>query len=152
MYFVVDRLDECEIDSLEAFFSLMKLYICQEQSYSQADKSCKVKWLLTSRPEVHIKEHLTTCLVIDLRLKSAQVAEAVSGFIAVKVKELTVRKEYGKYDSTLEPFVEETLYQKADGTFFMCCFGLSRTSETVGSVHQHENRPSEVTIKPTRAI
>ncbi len=131
VYFVVDGLDECEIDSLEAFLSLIEPYIRQEQRDSSADHHCKIKWLFTSRPEIHIKEHLASCLGIDLKLNSTQVKEAVNSYIDVKAKDLARRKDY---DSELKSFVEETLRQKAEGTFLWVALAC-RQLRTVQSIN-----------------
>jgi hypothetical protein len=114
VYFVVDGLDECKFNTLEEFLSLLKSTLRQHPTDSQANRSCKIKWLLTSRPEIYIKEHLARCLGIDLEMNSGQVAEAVTAFIDFKVKELAVQKGY---DSELKTFIEQMLRRKAEGTF-----------------------------------
>ena len=132
VYFIVDGLDECEVNSVEAFFSLVKLHRRQEPGISQEVQSCKIKWLLTSRPENHIKEHLAGCLGIDLKLHSIQVSEAVYRYIDAKITTLAVRKEY---DCDLKRFVEETLRRKSEGTFLwvaLVCHEL-RTVQSINA-------------------
>lgn len=72
---------------------------------------------MISRPEVRIRENLPKCSDVDLGGNSDYVAEAVSGFIDVKVEELARRKNYEEHDCTLKSFAEETLRQRSEGTF-----------------------------------
>ena len=131
VYFVVDGLDECDVNALGGFLSLLKLPPLQDPTDSQVDQFCKIKWLLTSRPEIYIKEHFARYLGIDLEMNSTQVAEAVSGFINFKVKELALEK---RYDSELKNFVEETLCRKAEGTFLWVALAC-RELRTVHSIN-----------------
>ena len=117
VYFVVNRLDECKVDSLEPFLLLVESYQHQKPSGLRANQSCIVKWLLISRPEVQIQENLSECSGIDLGENSDYVAEAVNGFINVKVEELARRKNCEEHDCTLMSFVEETLCQRSEGRF-----------------------------------
>lgn len=117
VYFVVDGLDECKVDSLEPFLLLIESYQHQKPSDARTNQSCIVKWLLTSRPEVRIQENLSKYSDIDLGENSDYVAEAVNGSIDVKVEELARRKNYEEHDCTLKSFVEEALRQRSEGTF-----------------------------------
>ena len=117
VYFVVDGLDECKVDSLEPFLLLIESYQHQKPSDARTNQSCIVKWLLTSRPKVRIQENLSKYSDIDLGGNSDYVAEAVNGFIDVKVEELARRKNYEEHDCTLKSFVEEALRQRSEGTF-----------------------------------
>jgi len=132
IYIVVDALDECDIDSLETLLVLLEPYINTEEDDSaqsaQKNLGCHMKWLLTSRNELRIKQPLTGCLNISLEENASHVDDAVLKFIDVKVKQLTRVKHY---DERLRGLVEEKLHQKAEGTFLwvaLACRELSKPS------------------------
>jgi hypothetical protein len=106
---VIDGLDECDRDSLDSFLSLVT-----GQFSKRAKGQYIVKWILTSRNEVAIREYLGPFPDLDLEGNSAQVSEAVDAFINAKVDELAARK---RYDEALKLFVVESLREKAEGTF-----------------------------------
>ncbi|KAI9804563.1 MAG: hypothetical protein M1833_006636, partial [Piccolia ochrophora] len=114
VYLVVDALDECDTQSLEALLRLLQGYVPNESSSSCPNQLARVKWLLTSRNETLIRENLEGCSNIDLGQNSIKVAEGVQRFIEEKVGELAKRKRYG---DKLKAFVKDTLYRKAEGTF-----------------------------------
>jgi hypothetical protein len=106
VYFMIDALDECN----QELQPLLK-EIEKSRCYSQ-----KVKWLVTSRNEVFIKDNLTSpgrpCL--SLELNSIHVSRAVNSFINAKVADLKRKKCYTQ-DITSK--VKQYLSEKADGTF-----------------------------------
>jgi len=106
---LIDGLDECDKGSLDSFLGLMI-----RQFSKRSSGQCAVKWILTSRNEVAIREYLGSFADLDLEANSAQVSEAVNAFINVKVDELAARK---RYDEALKLFVIESLREKAEGTF-----------------------------------
>ena len=129
---VIDALDECDPESMDLFLVLIEPYISvQENSQAQVhqnDTNCRMKWLLTSRNDLRIKQPLTGSLDVSLEENSSHVHEAVRKFIDVKVKQLTRVKHY---DNALAALVEENLRQKAEGTFLwvaLACRELSKPS------------------------
>ncbi|MCJ1269015.1 hypothetical protein MMC22_008903 [Lobaria immixta] len=118
IYVVIDALDECDIDSMETLLVLLEPYIdTHENDLSQSgpkDLNCHIKWLLTSRNDLRIKQPLTGSLEISLEENASHVDGAVFKFIDVKVKQLARVKHY---DETLRRLVEEKLREKAEGTF-----------------------------------
>ena len=132
IYIVVDALDECDIDSLETLLVLLEPYIDTEEDdnvqSAQKDMGCHMKWFLTSRNELRIKQPLTGSLDISLEENASHVNNAVLKFIDVKVKQLTRVKHY---DGTLRGLVENNLHRKAEGTFLwvaLACRELSKPS------------------------
>ena len=105
IYLMVDALDECR-------FELSPLL------HEIASEKCspKIKWLVTSRNEVLIREHLQSrnrpCL--SLEVNSSHVENSVNTYILAKVESLAESK---RYDSKLRKEVEEYISNKADGTF-----------------------------------
>jgi ankyrin repeat protein len=132
VFVVIDALDECEPESLESFITLLDPDI-ETSSDDNAEKSTMVggsrmKWLLTSRNELVIKQGLFGSLEISLEANHLQVEDSVRKFIGVKIEQLRRRKGY---DHQLSKFVEETLREKAEGTFLwvaLACKELSKPS------------------------
>ena len=132
VYIVVDALDECDMDSLETFLVLLEPFIdTHEDDVGGSDKKdwgCHLKWLLTSRNELRIRQLLTGSLDISLEKNASHVDDAVVKFIDVKVKQLTRVK---RYDENLKGLIQEKLHQKAEGTFLwvaLACRELSKPS------------------------
>ncbi|MCJ1472419.1 hypothetical protein MMC13_001067 [Lambiella insularis] len=130
---VIDALDECDTDSMELFLVLVEPYITNAEKDDlhqgfQNDASCHIKWLLTSRNDLRLRQPLIGSLDISLEANSSHVDEAVLKFIDVKVKHLTRLKHY---DEALISLVETSLRQKAEGTFLwvaLACRELSKPS------------------------
>ena len=132
IYIIVDALDECEPESAESFLSLLNPdlefdFITQSQDLGTYQEFLgKIKWLLTSRNEVAIKQLLMGSLDISLETNANQVENAVRIFIKNKVKQLQRRKGY---DKVLKDYVEADLCEKAEGTFLwvaLACKELSK--------------------------
>ena len=107
VYLMVDALDECDSQSLETFLKLL----------SHSELSSKVKWVVTSRNETNIIEHLQRGHLghnMSLELNSSHVSEAVTFFINYKVNSLAAQKNYR---SELQSSIKEYLIEHADGTF-----------------------------------
>jgi hypothetical protein len=68
-YFVIDALDECDPDSLSTFLKLLSPYVKGMTHGSPGRSFCRIKWLLTSRTERAISQHLTDSLSISLGKK-----------------------------------------------------------------------------------
>lgn len=154
---VIDALDECDKETMESFLVLLEPYITVEEDdlgqNLQKDLRCNIKWLLTSRNELMIKQLLTGSLDISLEGNSAHVDEAVMKFIDVKVNQLTKVKNY---DESLKAVVGDCLRQKAEGTFLwvaLACRELSKPS--VLSINTEEtlsHLPSGITPLYTRIM
>ncbi len=117
VFIVIDALDESDSESMGTFLVLLEPFTAQDDDSGQSvaeDSRCHIKWLLTSRNDLRIKQPLTGSLDISLEENSSHVDEAVLNFIDYKVKQLTRVKHY---DETLRVFVEDSLRRKAEGTF-----------------------------------
>ncbi|WPJ61655.1 hypothetical protein SMAC4_13474 [Sordaria macrospora] len=120
-YLVIDALDECVTDQPQ----LLEL-IVQISSVS----AC-VKWLVSSRNEVQIEEHLAIVAQqsrLSLELNAKSVNTAVSAYIRHKVLHLSRRK---RYNSTMQTEVHGYLSSNANGTFLwvaLVCQGLGDPS------------------------
>lgn len=156
IYIVIDALDECDINSMENLLVLLEPYIdAQEDTFmkSDQDSGCCIKWLLTSRNELRISQPLTGSLQISLEENASHVDDAVFKFIDVKVKQLTRIKHY---HAPLRDLVEESLREKAEGTFLwvaLACRELSKPS--VLSVNTEEvlrELPAGITPLYTRIM
>jgi hypothetical protein len=109
VYLMVDALDECDPQSTRAFLGLLNRH--------ESGLSRKVKWVVTSRNEPSITEHLDCARLIhdtSLELNSSYVREAVKSFIDFKVDELAAKK---KYKIKLQQSIKDYLTEHADGTF-----------------------------------
>ena len=106
-YLVVDALDEC----IAGLPELLGLIIRTSSS------SNRIKWLLSSRNELHIEQRLRSIdaqarLNLELKQNAEQVARAVDAYIDEKLSCIDSLE-----DTTLRSQVRELLRQKANGTF-----------------------------------
>jgi hypothetical protein len=106
-YLVVDALDECIVD-LPKLLDL----IVRTSTFST-----RVKWLLSSRNDIHIEEKLKSVsdevkLSLELEQNAEQVARAVDAYIDHK---LSCLKSLGEADMRKQ--VRDELHRKANGTF-----------------------------------
>ena len=134
-YIIIDALDECDSDSIESFLTLADPDLetqartpIEERETNASDNSRKVKWLLTSRNELIIKQFLANSRDISLETNHSHVENSVQRFIDVKAKQLQRRKGY---DTELKRHVEDQLREKAEGTFLwvaIACRELSKPS------------------------
>ena len=157
VFIVIDALDECDKETMETFLVLLEPYTAVEDDNLalsfQKDLRCNIKWLLTSRNELMIKQLLTGSLDISLEENSTYVDEAVLKFIDVKVNQLTRVKNY---DEALRVVVGDCLRKKAEGTFLwvaLACRELSKPS--VLSINTEETLsqlPSGITPLYTRIM
>ncbi|WPJ67032.1 hypothetical protein SMAC4_14111 [Sordaria macrospora] len=120
-YLVIDALDECVTDQPQ----LLKLIV------QISSVSAHVKWLVSSRNEVHIEEQLAIVAQqsrLSLELNAESVNTAVSAYIRHKVLHLSRRK---RYNSTMQMKVHDYLSSNANGTFLwvaLVCQGLGDPS------------------------
>ena len=106
-YLVVDALDECVADLPK----LLDLIIHTSSS------PARVKWLLSSRNEVHIKQKLRSIdaqarLSLELKQNAEQVSRAVDVYIDDKLSRVESLK-----DDSLRDQVRDILRRKANGIF-----------------------------------
>lgn len=106
-YLVVDALDECIADLPK----LLDLIIHTSSS------SNRIKWLLSSRNELHIEQKLKSIddqarLSLELKQNAERVARAVDVFIDEKLSHVDSLE-----DAAVRSQVREVLRQKANGTF-----------------------------------
>ena len=123
IYLVIDALDECEPEGLEAWLPLLTQ---ENNSIGISSRSvpisqpCHVKIVLTSRNTSHIKDYVkatklpSNWLDINLEQRSSSIVRGVDEFVSSKVAELA---NWKRYSEELKAQVEETLRQKAEGTF-----------------------------------
>ncbi|KAF7505723.1 hypothetical protein GJ744_000489 [Endocarpon pusillum] len=107
MYLIVDALDEC-ISDLPRLLDLI---------IRTSSLSSRIKWLLSSRNELHIEQKLKSIsaqarLSLELKQNAKQVAHAVDAYIDRKLACIDSLE-----DTTLRSQVREVLRQKANGTF-----------------------------------
>lgn len=107
VYLVVDALDECVADLPK----LLDLVILTSAS------SARVKWLLSSRNEMHIEQKLRCVdakarLSLELKQNAEQVSRAVDVYINDKLSRLKPLE-----DNSLRDQVRDILRRKANGTF-----------------------------------
>jgi len=106
-YLIVDALDECVVDLPK----LLNLVILTSAS------STRVKWLLSSRNEMHIEQKLRCVdakarLSLELKQNAEQVSRAVDVYIDDKLSRLESLE-----DDSLRDQVRDILRRKANGTF-----------------------------------
>jgi hypothetical protein len=118
VYFIIGALDECD-NGLQQLLVLI---------FNSRSSIPNVKWLMTSRNLVHIKEVLLSksCLSVDLERNSACVLKAVRTFIEFKVLALTKKKGYLLKTQRI---IMDTLFEIAKGTFLwvaLVCTNLEK--------------------------
>src|SRR5882762_4136721 len=101
-YLIVDALDECvnnqELTKLLRFIP------------ATAEKSSKVKWLVSSRYRSDIESQLKERERLDLELNALSISKAVDVYIDHKLSKLD-------YHEDLRAQVADELHKRADGTF-----------------------------------
>ena len=103
---MVDALDECSTGMSD----LLKLLVRDRQR-------SKIRWLLTSRNELAIREQLEYNKMgahMSLELNSRHVSKAVEQFVHAKVQFLTCCKGY---DPSVQELVQKHLLRNSEGTF-----------------------------------
>ncbi|KAF2813542.1 uncharacterized protein BDZ99DRAFT_381439, partial [Mytilinidion resinicola] len=108
-YLVIDALDECITDLPK----LLDLVV-----HTTSSSSARVKWLLSSRNELHIEQRLRftdekTRLSLELKENAEQVSRAVNMYIDDKLSRL----ESLQGDGGLRDRIRDILRKKANGTF-----------------------------------
>jgi hypothetical protein len=125
-FLFIDALDECNSQQTE----LLK-YVIRFSSTARG----KVKWLLTSRNESWIKEHLAyegNCLDTSLELNAHNVSHAVCLYINAKVQDLAQQK---RYSAELVDDVRAQLELKAEGTFLWVALVCKELAKLRGVRH-----------------
>lgn len=105
VYFIVDALDECEN-------GLLDLLSLISESLTLSDK---VRWLVSSRPEVDITTKLQNpeiCKIVDLNAQKLD--GPVNKYIEYKLSALRGRKGYTEEILTI---VSDKIHQRAENTF-----------------------------------
>lgn len=102
MYFIVDALDECD----QGLADLVQLIS------TSLTLSGKVKWLVSSRPEVELKNPDTTGALVELDAQSLE--RPVNAYINHKLSTLKSKKGYT--DSVLAE-VSDEVCRRAENTF-----------------------------------
>lgn len=128
VYFVVDGIDECPPDDVAALISLFNSPFGQERDEYREEKSCKLKWLITSRLNPRLSRFFANCFEIDLNLHEKEISAAVGKFIEAKV--LNLVKQW-RYENEVASSIERTLQTKADRTFLwveLACLELQKKS------------------------
>ncbi|KAN0075185.1 hypothetical protein V8E54_007796 [Elaphomyces granulatus] len=98
-YLIVDALDECvNVTKLLRLIS------------ATAEKSSKVKWLVSSRYRSNIQSQLKERARLDLELNAESISTAVDAYIDHKLSKLD-------YHEDLRAQVADELHKRADGTF-----------------------------------
>ncbi|KAF4342879.1 vegetatible incompatibility het-e-1 [Fusarium beomiforme] len=100
---IVDALDECTIN--------------RDQLLDLIIRSTKVKWIVTSRNWLEIKQkldHAQQKVGLQLELNQESVSTAVEAYIEYKVNQLADGK---RYDEELKNQIQRHLIDNADGTF-----------------------------------
>ena len=110
IYCLVDALDECEESSREAFLTSLS------EIFDPPEPGRNIKIILTSRPNIDIKESLLSIhpKIQSLQLDSGMINADLSKFINVRVDELSTKKGY-TLKQTQE--IKGALIKKAGGTF-----------------------------------
>ncbi|KAK4458981.1 HET-R [Cladorrhinum samala] len=117
-YLVIDALDECVVNLPK----LLDLIVHNSPRH--------VKWLLSSRNEVHIEEKLKpdvgrTRLSLEVKANAVQVAHAIDAYIDQKLSGLTSLQD----DALLKNQVRDILHQKANGTFLWVALVIQELSQ-----------------------
>ncbi len=102
MYFVVDALDECE----QGLPDLLQLIS------ESLDLSKKVRWLVSSRPNVEVKNPKTTETLLELDAQSLE--RPVQAYIDHK---LSILEGKDGYDGNTMAAVSDMIYKRASNTF-----------------------------------
>lgn len=122
IYFVIDALDECDDVSIDIFLTLLLANIDSRQNRNSSNAGTnylptKVVWVILSRNETLIREHLGSTIniveTVDLEVYRKEVGEVVDRLIHIKVRELA---ELKRYDIELTKYVTSTLQARAGGT------------------------------------
>ncbi|KAN0075094.1 hypothetical protein V8E54_007705 [Elaphomyces granulatus] len=101
-YLIVDALDECV--NKQELIKLLRLIS------ATAEKSSKVKWLVSSRYRSDIESQLKERARLDLELNAQSISRAVDAYIDHKLSKLD-------YHGKLRAQVADELRKRADGTF-----------------------------------
>ncbi|KAL7912297.1 hypothetical protein GGI35DRAFT_311641 [Trichoderma velutinum] len=104
--FIIDALDECLADSTQLLEMLVR-----------NSSSSRVKWLVSSRNEAHIREALAAAekkSTVSLELNAESVSAAITTYIQHKVQILSDKRDY---ELPVRDVIEQYLSKNANGTF-----------------------------------
>lgn len=132
-YFVIDALDECTSglkDLIKLMFEFMR-------------KSNKIRWLISSRPDVPIRKSDRGRLVVELDAQKLQ--EPVSTFIDYKLDELRYTESVPGYDDdSVVAAIGCEIRKKAENTFLWVALVFKELEEVEGwdALDHLQNIPS----------
>ncbi|KAF4994655.1 hypothetical protein FGRMN_5652 [Fusarium graminum] len=107
VYFVIDALDECSVESRDAFIA----YLEQLKTSGNRSKHARIKWLITVRNDLQLPQN---GLLINLEDHSDQLNRTITEYLAVKVEELSIVKSY---KAEVQSAIKSRLSEAANGTF-----------------------------------
>ncbi|KAF4996923.1 hypothetical protein FDECE_12246 [Fusarium decemcellulare] len=141
---IIDALDECEVQ-LE---QLLKLII------DTLSPNHRIKWIVSSRNQQHVGRVLDAAniegrVMLSLEMNSALVSDAVGIYIRNQVSKLQTLQN----EPNLRGMVEETIFQKANGTFLWVALVFKRLrvlddekfEDSSGILTALEEAPTELT-------
>ncbi len=117
MYFVVDALDECE----QGLPDLLQLIS------ESLDLSKKVRWLVSSRPDVEVKNPKTTETLLELDAQSLE--RPVQAYIDHK---LSILEGKDGYDGNTMAAVSDMIYKRASNTFLWVALVFKELESVTG--------------------
>lgn len=120
MYFVIDALDECT----HGLKNLIKLI------FQSIQKSNKIRWLISGRPEVPIRKSDSGRLVVELDAQKLQ--NPVSAFIDYKLDELRHTESVSGYDDSIVADIGCEIRKKAENTFLWVALVFKELEERDG--------------------
>lgn len=132
-YFVIDALDEC-IQGLKDLIKLM--FECMQ-------KSTKIRWLISSRPEIPIRKPDSGRLVVELDAQKLQ--DPVAAFIEYKLDELRFSESVSGYDDySVVADIGSEICKKAENTFLWVALVFKELEEVDGwdALDHLQNIPS----------
>ena len=116
-YFIINGLDELDMESRTEFFDLLSPYL-EAQSYQKPDIEDSVtKWIFLSRSgRPDIEKTLSRALVVDMDDKENddKVNIAVKAEISTQVDKLAKLKQY---NAGLTYFIKRHIYSRAEGNY-----------------------------------
>lgn len=117
--FIIDGIDECE----QSTCTILLDYI---GSYSK-QPSQNIRWLITSRWQPSIRDHLSEALNIDIEANRDHIDTTINQYITQKTSTLAKSKSY---PVSLTHTIEKILRISAEGTFLWVSLACSELSKS----------------------